>query len=324
MAADGGLEYGVLSGTTLTSNTCGCNNSRGSVECVFLQRGHNWFPDPRWAQTRMAAPVPVACVGVVWAGNGWGGKRLKAAGLTGGAVSTLGGGQQPVKCAIPDQWSPNNAIVRRKRPASVQGPVLGRCCLALNITARTRARRYFLMMNCKPVFPTSCHFKPMWSRTVTHKSRIINMTLPFFSARICVPWRAVDGMWETRTHFRLCLTVWEVCGFAGSSMPIFSGDDRRSGPHTSGLCSNQSSNLCFLVFLCSLEKYPQTTSSCEPHSQILAASEFLCDEYNASLNLYSFLFDETQSVWPNHPHGHRTEISLVIKLGGKSKSKKKI
>lgn len=53
----------------------------------------------------MAAPVPVACVGVVWAGNGWGGKRLKAAGLTGGAVSTLGGGQQPVKCAIPDQWS---------------------------------------------------------------------------------------------------------------------------------------------------------------------------------------------------------------------------
>lgn len=118
--------------------------------------------EPRWAQTRMAAPrVPVASVGVVWAGNGWGGKRLKAAGLTGGAVSTLGGGQQPVKCGIPDQWSPNNVIVRRKRPASVQGPVLGRCCLALNITARTRARRYFLMMNCKPVFPTSCHFKPV-------------------------------------------------------------------------------------------------------------------------------------------------------------------
>lgn len=79
-------------------------------------------------------------------------------------------------------------------------------------------------------------------------------------------------------------------------MPIFRGDDRRSGPHTSGLCSNQSSHLCFLDFLCSLEKYPQTTSSCEPHSQILAASEFLCDEYNASLNLCSFLFDETQSV----------------------------
>lgn len=99
------------------------------MECVFLQHcvdiTSSQTLQPQWAQTRMAAPrVLVACVGVVWAGDGCGGKRLKAAGLTGGAVSTVGGGQQPVKCGIPDQWSPNNGIVRRKRPAPVQGPVL--------------------------------------------------------------------------------------------------------------------------------------------------------------------------------------------------------
>lgn len=53
--------------------------------------------------------------------RGWG-ERLTAAARSLEVLRlTLRGGQRPVKSGIPDQWSRNNCIVRRKRAASTAG-----------------------------------------------------------------------------------------------------------------------------------------------------------------------------------------------------------
>lgn len=179
-------------------------------------------------------------------------KRLKAAHTVEVLRPTPGGGQRPVKSGIPDQWSRNNGIVRRKRAASTPAMPLSLLlcphCSALGPEAWSYAHYRGAHQENVPGRPWECsiasrsssHFPPNDFKSMSGGHRSVGKT-----RGNCIPIDLVRSKGSIPT----------------ANLPNFSLSRHKSRLSISALWSFPSPKSCILyIYVCRWQCFPSHVS----------------------------------------------------------------